>query len=204
MNKAGDLFTFKNFQLLGITALWIACKFEEVIYPYFDLLIKTCDNFIVPQIPYCLEWFVKKQLIDMEASLMKIINFRFYTCYRLRFLELYRYMFEMDLQEYLFCKHCLETTLMDERFYEYHFSTVTLSVIFSFFRIHSNNAERKKMIYKKIIVLVEGREAEFGICLNKMVGHWNTWVVENESIFTTRYLDDCDRAKVTSIYILRD
>ena len=114
-------------------------------------------------------------------------------------MEIFKYVFDMDLEEFLFCKYCLETVIMDEGFYEYHNSVVTLSVIFSYLKLSSNNEKRKKEINSKVFILLKNHIDEFKDCLNKMVRHLDAWIKPDAYyIFKFRYDLECEKMNVQS------
>jgi PAS domain-containing protein len=52
-------------QLVGITALFIACKFEEVYTPAIKDCVHLCDNA-----------FAKKEILQMEARMLHLIDYQ--------------------------------------------------------------------------------------------------------------------------------
>ena len=58
--------TRTNFQLLGITALMISCKHEEIDLPKIDDFTYITDNA-----------YIKEDVINMENEVLKVLNFSF-------------------------------------------------------------------------------------------------------------------------------
>lgn len=188
-NKQGNLFTTINYQLLGITALYISCKFEEIYFPSLETFSIVTAN-----------TFDNEDILQMEYAIMGVIDYSFHSCYPLRFLELYKYVFELKDKEFLFCKFCVETVLFDESFYEYHFSTIVISVVFSFLKLYTTCPYKKKEINSKVFVLSKNRIKEFKDCLRKMVKHLDTWVQsENPSIFKKKYDEEIAKIPYNNI-----
>lgn len=95
-------------QLVGITALLIACKYEEIYPPEVRDCCYICDHA-----------YTRQEVLDMEAEMLKVLEYRMSvpTAYpfMLRFLHLAKatvternaafYYVERMLQEYSFLRH---------------------------------------------------------------------------------------------------
>ena len=66
----------KKFQLLGITALLISCKHEEIILPKIEDFIYITDNA-----------YVKEDVFDMENNILDILNFNLIAPSPIKFYE---------------------------------------------------------------------------------------------------------------------
>lgn len=68
----------EKLQLLGAAALFIACKFDERIPPYIDDFLYICDGA-----------YTRKELIEMERSVFRAVNFNLGVPLSYRFLRRY-------------------------------------------------------------------------------------------------------------------
>lgn len=95
-------------QLVGITALLVACKYEEIYPPEVRDCCYICDHA-----------YTRQEILDMEANILKVLEYRISvpTAYpfMLRFLHLTKasmaarhaafYYLDRMLQEYSFLRH---------------------------------------------------------------------------------------------------
>lgn len=93
----------EQLQLVGSTALFVACKFDERCPPLIDDFLYICDDA-----------YNKRDLLNMEMSLLRILDFdlgipssyrflrRYAKCAKadMELLTLGRYILELSLQEY--------------------------------------------------------------------------------------------------------
>lgn len=68
----------EKLQLLGAAALFIACKFDERIPPFIDDFLYICDGA-----------YTRKELIEMERSVFRAVNFNLGVPLSYRFLRRY-------------------------------------------------------------------------------------------------------------------
>jgi hypothetical protein len=64
-------------QLLGIAALLISCKSQEIYYPQLNELIDITDGA-----------YIKEELIEMESYVLKVLNFNIYPLHQMIFITL--------------------------------------------------------------------------------------------------------------------
>ena len=68
----------EKLQLLGAAAIFIACKFDERIPPYIDDFLYICDGA-----------YTRKELIEMERSVFRAVNYNLGVPLSYRFLRRY-------------------------------------------------------------------------------------------------------------------
>ena len=83
-----------NFQLLGITALLIACKHEEIDLPKVDDFIYITDNA-----------YVKNDVIKMEEDVLSKLNFEFLYPSPIKFFEYLSLHFNFEKKHHLMGKY---------------------------------------------------------------------------------------------------
>ena len=74
---AREIVTMKRLQLLGVSALFTACKYEEVLHP-------PVSDFVY----VCADAYSSKDIVDMERLLLNVVAFR------LHFRTAYSYLIE--------------------------------------------------------------------------------------------------------------
>ncbi|KAK6359687.1 hypothetical protein TWF696_000829 [Orbilia brochopaga] len=92
-------------QLVGIVALFIASKYEEIEQPAIDTLVYMVDNA-----------YTREEILQCEAYMLKVLNWEINAPGPMNFL---RYVstadnFQWDIRA--LAKYFLESTLMDQRF----------------------------------------------------------------------------------------
>jgi cyclin B len=91
-----------NFQLLGVSAMLIACKQEEI----FTLHIKDIVNITDKA-------YTREEVLNMEQEILKSLQFRILTPTSYRFFELISYFFKFNMREFFFGRYLLEIYLID-------------------------------------------------------------------------------------------
>ena len=92
----------KFLQLLGITSLFIAGKYEEIYAPSSKDLIFMTDN------AYKIE-----EMIQMESDILNIIHFDLTYPTALRFLEIYKHYLDLDEINFYRCCYLCEICLIN-------------------------------------------------------------------------------------------
>lgn len=93
----------KNYQLLGITSLYIASKFEEIYPPKLNKFVCICDKA-----------FLKSDIISYEAKILKSLDFRICVPTSYYFLNSISHLFSLDAKTVEICTYFLYLS-----FYEY-------------------------------------------------------------------------------------
>lgn len=94
----------KDYQLLAITSMLIACKFEEVYPPEIRDFIYISDKS-----------FSKEQIIKMESIILSSLNFDIITVSSYRFLERFSLSFESHIISFNLSQYFLELSLVENR-----------------------------------------------------------------------------------------
>ncbi|XP_045137869.1 G2/mitotic-specific cyclin-B3-like isoform X2 [Portunus trituberculatus] len=89
-------------QLIGSTALFIACKFDERTPPYVDDFLYICDDA-----------YNRKELLAMEIKILKEIEFDLGVPLSYRFLRRYARCAKVGMEDLTFTRYILEMSLMD-------------------------------------------------------------------------------------------
>jgi hypothetical protein len=92
----------KNFQLLGVTSMLIAAKYEEIYPPYIKDFTFITD-----------EAYTKEQMVDMEVKILYSLGFELTWPTSLLFLERYCRLSGIDDKLLYYSKYMLELSLIE-------------------------------------------------------------------------------------------
>ena len=128
-----------NFQLLGITALMIACKHEEIDLPKIDDFIYITDNA-----------YIKSEVIKMEEEVLSKLNFEFLYPSPIKFFEYLSFHFKFDKKHHLMGKYLMETFLLDIKNTKYNPSIISCAcayIVMKFFKFPNYYESYDKKFY---------------------------------------------------------
>ena len=109
----------KKFQLLGITALLISCKHEEIILPKIEDFIYITDN-----------TYVKENVFDMENDILDILSFNLIAPSPIKFYEYLALKFEFDKKKFLLGKYLMESFMVDINYVKFRASVIACASIY--------------------------------------------------------------------------
>ena len=111
--------TKENLQLIGITSMLIACKYEEIYFPEIkDFIYMTDDT------------YSKDEVLQMEYEILKKLEFNITNPSSLRFLEIYNFYLKLDNKIYFLAKYFLELSLVNYKQIKFLPSIVATSAIY--------------------------------------------------------------------------
>ena len=140
--------TRANFQLLGITALMIACKHEEIDLPKMDDFIYITDHA-----------YVKNEMIKMEYDVLNKLNFSFLYPSPIKFFEYLSLHFNFDKKMHMMGKYLMESFLLDIKNFKYKPSIIACAcayIVMKFFKLKNYYEAYDKKFYN----LKEGEYTE--------------------------------------------
>ena len=138
--------TRTNFQLLGITALMIACKHEEIDLPKIDDFIYITDNA-----------YKKNEVIKMEFDVLSKLNFAFLYPSPIKFFEYLSFNFNFEKKQHMMGKYLMESFLLDVKNTKYKPSIISCAcayILMKFFKMKNY----QETYNKKFFVLDETKE----------------------------------------------
>ncbi|KAK7067676.1 G2/mitotic-specific cyclin-B3 [Halocaridina rubra] len=106
-------------QLLGSTALFIACKFDERTPPYADDFLYICDDA-----------YKRKELLSMEITVLKVIGFDLGIPLSYRFLRRYARCAKVSMEDLTLSRYILEMSLMDYELIDASDSALAAATLF--------------------------------------------------------------------------
>ena len=108
----------KLLQLIGSTALNIACKFEERSPPVIDDFLYVCDDV-----------YTRSELLDMEKQVLKAVDFDIGIPLSYTFLRRYAQCGRVSTSTLTLARYVLETSLMDYSFVSFHESKMAAACL---------------------------------------------------------------------------
>ena len=108
-----------NFQLLGVAALLIACKQNEIIFHKLSEYVYITDNA-----------YTEKDIKDMEYKIITTLNFNILIPSSLSFFEIFAHKlgFGQDSKKYHLGEFLMESFYLDENCLKYSASTIACTV----------------------------------------------------------------------------
>ena len=114
----------ENLQLLGVSAMLIACKYEEIYPPEVKDFVYITDNAYTAQ-----------QVLSTECLILKTLNFNLTVPSSFRFLQRFSRLCEIDEFSFNFARFVLELSLVDYKFIRFKPSVMAVSAIITAQRI---------------------------------------------------------------------
>ena len=131
--------TRTNFQLLGITALMIACKHEEIDLPKIDDFIYITDNA-----------YVKSEVVKMENDVLSKLKFEFLYPSPIKFFEYLSFHFNFEKKHHMMGKYLMESFLLDVKNCKYKPSIISCActyIVMKFFKMKNYQESYHKKFY---------------------------------------------------------
>ena len=118
-----------NLQLLGVTALFIACKQNEILFRRLKEYAYITDNA-----------YTEEEIIKMENTILKTLNFNILFPSSLSFLEILCYNIKIinDSEKFNFAQFLMQSFFMDSNSLKYSYSTIacaTTYIVMKFFKM---------------------------------------------------------------------
>ena len=116
-----------KYQLLGITALMIACKHEEIDLPKIDDFIYITDHA-----------YAKNDVLKMEYDILNKLNFSFLYPSPIKFFEYLSINFNFDKKMHLMGKYLMESFLLNAKNFKFKPSVISCAcayIVMKFFKI---------------------------------------------------------------------
>ena len=131
--------TRSKFQLLGITALMIACKHEEIDLPKIKDFIYITDNA-----------YTKNEVIKMEEEILDKLNFAFVYPSPIKFFEYLSLHFNFSKKHHMMGKYLMESFLLDIKNIKYKPSIISCAcayIVMKFFKMKNYQESYDKKFF---------------------------------------------------------
>jgi len=112
--------TRDKLQLVGVTALLISSKFEEIYFPELKEFVDITDK-----------TYTKEQILEMEGRILHKLNFELNATSSLKFLDRYTRVHNLDLESeiYMKARYLLELVLIEYGMVQYPPSKIAVSAL---------------------------------------------------------------------------
>jgi len=124
-----------NLQLLGVGALLISCKFQEIFFHDINDFVYITDKA-----------YSKQEIILMEKEILRSLDYKIIFPSILEFYDLLSVNFGFSEKEYYLGRYFVEMFLLDYRINKYSNSLVACSAVYLVLKINKN--EDYKLIYR--------------------------------------------------------
>ena len=109
----------QRLQLLGVTAMWIACKYEEIYAPEIKDFVYITDNA-----------YEQKDILDLEYEVLRTLEFNVTTPSPFRFLERYAKLIDVDPKTFNLAWYLIELPLIEYKMLKYKPSLISSAALF--------------------------------------------------------------------------
>ena len=128
-----------KYQCLGITALMIACKHEEINVPKVEDFIYITDNA-----------YSKEEVFKMENDVLSKLNFELLYPSPIKFYEYLSLHFGFCTKYHMLGKYLMETFLLDLKYVKYKPSIISCActyIVMKFFKMENYRQSYEKKFY---------------------------------------------------------
>jgi hypothetical protein len=140
-------------QLVGVTAMLIACKYEEIYAPEVRDFVYITDKA-----------YTKEEILTMENDILAQLHYNVTVPSSLRYLELYNFYLKLEDNAFMFCRYLLELFLVDYKMIRYNPSLLAAASIYITLKI-TKKSDFEKLYHVTNYVEEKLRECAKDICL---------------------------------------
>ena len=130
-------------QLVGVTSMFIASKYEDIYPPEVKDFSYITDNA-----------YTNKEILKMEMEILTTLNFNITFPTPYRFIEIYRKLLNLDDKTFCFSWFCIELCLIEYKMIKYKPSFLAASAVFCAHRLldldENGVAEKMGFTYQDI------------------------------------------------------
>ena len=109
----------QKLQLVGITALFTACKYEEIYPPDLRDFVYVTDKA-----------YTKKQILHMEGQMLKELNFNITFSSSYLFLQRFAKLLDVDNKTYMMARYLIELAQVEYSLLKYAPSQLAAAAIY--------------------------------------------------------------------------
>ena len=139
-------------QLIGVTSMLIACKYEEIYAPEVRDFVYITDKA-----------YTKEEILASERDVLDTLNYDVTLPSSLRFLEIYQVYLNLDETSFMFSRYLLELLLIDYKMIKYNPSLVAATAAYISVKIS------KRMDARRINEVTGYGEEQIKDCLKDSV-----------------------------------
>lgn len=147
-------------QLVGITSMLIASKYQEIYPPEIKDFVYVADK-----------TYPKEEILDMEGKILLCLKFNLTVPSALSFLERYSRLVGLEKKYFYFCQYLIELAFLDYKMLRYRPSLIVCGAILLVHRLFKkqgnddvlarntkHNEESMKLCAKDLLVVLKNIE----------------------------------------------
>eukprot|EP01017_Pseudomicrothorax_dubius_P025144 TRINITY_DN2682_c0_g5_i1.p1 TRINITY_DN2682_c0_g5~~TRINITY_DN2682_c0_g5_i1.p1 ORF type:complete len:399 (+),score=120.75 TRINITY_DN2682_c0_g5_i1:209-1405(+) len=143
----------QKLQLVGITSLFIASKYEEIYPPELKDFAYVTDKA-----------YTKVDVLDMEGKIISALQFNLLTISPGRFLDRYSRISRLDSKFFFFTRYMLELCLLDYRMLRYTPSQLACAAVFLANKLCSKNESNEVLLRNASF-----KDSQIKPCVHEMI-----------------------------------
>ena len=128
-----------NLQLVGVSAMLIACKYEEIYAPEVKDFVYITDKA-----------YTHKNVLDMESDILSTLEFNITMPSSYRFVEMFNYFIKYDELIVNFMQYLLDLCLVNYKMMKYKCSLIAAAIVFV----------ASKLLHKEKICIIENIDSD--------------------------------------------
>lgn len=136
--------TRQRLQLVGVAALMIVGKYEEIYPPLLKDYVAVCDNA-----------FTREEMVAMESEILLALDFDLNKTCCFVFLEYFRERLGLQERVFVFCRYLLENALLDASYLRFNQLTLATGAILLVNKIFKK--ESWPLLYEQVSGVSESR-----------------------------------------------
>ncbi|CAD8136035.1 unnamed protein product [Paramecium octaurelia] len=144
-----------KFQLYGVTALFIASKYEEVYsVPHVKDLVYVCDNA-----------YTKEEILATEGKIISLLGFDLLTTSPLRMLNVYQETAKLDQKNYMLARYLIELSILEYSMIQFSNNVLACA---SIYLVHKIRRIHPSWNQDQMVPLTGLNEVEIRSCAKEM------------------------------------
>lgn len=148
-----------SYQLLGVTALFISCKYEEVNNFKISHIEKLCCNF-----------YNKEQILQCEYNILINFNYNFNIVIKTDLIPFFNFHFNFSNKEINFIHLLLEIMYLNTTFYSFQYECTVLGCFILICKKYKKNID-----YNNLYVLFNIDKEEVTKFIHKIYKYYHNW-----------------------------
>ena len=138
-------------QLVGVSSLLIACKYEEIYPPEVRDFVFITDNA-----------YTAEQIIETENKILRSLDFNLTTPSAFRFLQRYAFICELDEFSFNLARYIIELSLVEYKLLKYKPSNIAASAMYI-------TQKQLKILSKKFYKSTPCSDSEIRLCAKDLL-----------------------------------
>lgn len=144
----------QKLQLVGVAAMLIACKYEEIYAPEIKDFVYVTDKA-----------YTKEDILFMEGTILSVLDFNLTFTSSFRFMERYAHLSEFDEKMVMMARYLLEISLVECKMLKYSPSNLASSAVYLVNKLRKREAWNDVMVRNTRYQESQIRQCAKDLCL---------------------------------------